>query len=40
MTAADFVRELREEVAVHLAVSLPFLGRFAAGGLTRWRIRG
>jgi pyrroloquinoline-quinone synthase len=40
MTAADFVRERREEVAVHPAVTHPFLGRFAAGGLTRWQIRG
>jgi len=40
MTAADFVRELREEVAIHPAVTHPFLGRFAAGGLTRWQIWG
>lgn len=37
---ADFVRSLREETRGHLAVTHPFLRRFAAGGLARWQIWG
>lgn len=36
----EFVRQLRQEVEAHQAVTHPFLRRFAAGGLTRWQIWG
>ncbi len=40
MTPREFVRELREEVETHSAVTHPFLRHFATGGLTRWQIWG
>ena len=40
MTPSEFVRQLREEVEAHPAVTHPFLRRFAAGELTRWQIWG
>ena len=40
MTPSEFVRQLREEVEGHPAVTHPFLRRFAVGELTRWQIWG
>ncbi len=40
MTPSEFARELREAVEAHPAVIHPFLGRFAAGELTRWQSWG